>query len=149
MRPSQNATALCVFIVTAMLSLGATDRAEAQIHMKIVGPSGELSPIAVPALKDLGGDGDHALSSQFVDTLSRDLKLSGYFRIIEPQAYIEDSQNSGYQFGQFNWGNWSSINAVFLVKGAVSSQADGITVEAYLYDVPRQQQLSGKRFSGS
>src|SRR5438270_2740167 len=102
MRLSHNPTALFrVAVIIATLSLAASTAAMAQIHMKIVGPSSQLSPIAVPALKDLGGDNDHSLSKQFVDTLSRDLKLSGYFRIVDPQAYIEDSQSSGYQFGQF------------------------------------------------
>jgi TolB protein len=115
--------------------------------MKIVGAE-QISPIAVSGLKNISGDDDHKVSSVFVATLARDLKLSGYFRLIDSKAYIEDPQNSGYDVGQFNFGDWSSINAEFLVKGAVKRDASKVSVEALLFDVGQQRRMMGKRFSG-
>jgi TolB protein len=117
------------------------------IQMKIVGAE-QISPVAVSGLKDLGGDSDHKVSSVFVGTLIRDLKLSSYFKVIDPQAYIEDPQNSGYDIGQFNFADWSSINAEFLVKGAVKRNGGTVSVEALLFDVGSQRRMMGKKFTG-
>jgi TolB protein len=106
------------------------------------------APIAVSALKNLAGDDDHSVSAEFDRVLMRDLKLSSYFRIISPKSYIEDAQNSGYDIGQFNFSDWSSLGADFLVKGAVKASGDSIMVEALLFDVPQQRRIMGKRFTG-
>lgn len=115
--------------------------------IRIVGAE-RVSPIAVPQLKDLGGDGDHKVSSVFTATLVRDLKLSGFFRVIDPHAYIENSQSSGYDVGQFNFADWSSINAEFLVKGAVKRGAK-VSVEVMLFDVGQQRRMMGRKYVGS
>jgi len=116
--------------------------------IQITGAGGRLYPIAVSGLKDLHGDGEHNISRVFNTTLTRDLKLSSFFRIIDKQAYIENPQASGYDIGQFNFGDWRSINAEFLVKGAVTRQAGEVTVEALLFDVGEQRRMMGKRFTG-
>lgn len=122
--------------------------AAAQIRMEIVGPSSRLSAVALPALKNLDGDGQHEISSAFVETLSHDLALSGYFRVIDHDAYIEDSEKSGFELGHFNLADWKSISADFLVKGAVTLRGADITLEARLFDVAQQRQMMGKRYTG-
>jgi TolB protein len=141
-------------VVVLLLLLAATTRADAQGNLpgklppiQIVG-AGQLYPIAVSGLKDLGGDSNHNVSRVFGTTLTRDLKLSSFFRIIDSQAYIEDPQTSGYDIGKFNFGDWRSINAEFLVKGAVTRKADKVVIEALLFDVGEQRRMMGKRFTG-
>ena len=116
--------------------------------MPIVGPGGQLSPIAVSGLKNLGGDDDHHIGNAFVSTLRRDLELSGYFRLLDPHAYIEDPQTSGFELGQFNFADWRSINTDFLVKGSVNGSGGGLKLTAYLYDVAQQRRMMGKNYSG-
>ncbi len=146
----QFASELLVFLmIAAALPAAAQPTPGDHIKMEIVGPGSRLSTIALPVLKDLGGDDLHDISSDFVDTLSRDLKLSGYLREIDPHAYIEDSQSSGVELGQFNMADWSSINADFLVKGSVTIQDRGLTLEARLFDVAQQRQMMGKRYTGN
>src|SRR5271170_7437555 len=99
----------------------ATTGTAQEIKMEIVGTGQTASPIAVSQLKNLSGDDDGKVSGQFVHTLSRDLQLSGFFRVLNPSAYIEKAQDSGYALGQFNFADWSSINADFLIKGAVNA----------------------------
>ncbi len=120
----------------------------APIIIDINGPSGQLSPIAVSGLKNLGGDDDHRIGNAFVGTLRRDLDLSGYFRLLDPHAYIEDPQSSGFELGQFNFADWRSINADFLVKGSVNASGGGLKLTAYLYDVAQQRRMMGKNYSG-
>jgi TolB protein len=153
MRPSNNRISFPTWIAWALvpalvLALAGANAAADEITFTIVGPQ-KVSPLAISQLKNLGGDDDGTISHQFVHTLSRDLKLSGYFRLIDPHAYIEKAQDSGYSLGQFNFADWSSINAEFLVKGSVSSDDQQVTLQAFLFDVAGQRQLLGKQFSGS
>ncbi|MBE3605107.1 PD40 domain-containing protein [bacterium] len=136
-----------VFAAAALMLALAPSAALAQIRFDI-SKAPTAAPIAVSALKNLAGDDDHSVSAEFDRVLMRDLKLSSYFRIISPKFYIEDAQNSGYDIGQFNFSDWSSLGADFLVKGAVKASGDSIMVEALLFDVPQQRRIMGKRFTG-
>jgi len=143
-----------LMVVGCVLGLfaGMGGRASAQlpsgpIQMHIVGAE-QSSPIAVSALKNLGGDNDHKVSDVFTATLRRDLKLAGFFRLIDPASYVEDAQNSGYDVGQFNFADWSSINAEFLVKGAVQRDGGKVSVEVMLFDVGQQRRMMGRKFNG-
>ncbi len=131
-----------------VLILACAGFARAQIKMEIVGPGSKLSALAISPLHNLGGDDEHTVSSEFVDILSRDLQLSSYFRIIDPHSYIEDAQASGFQLGKFNFADWSSLNAEFLIKGALTVNGNAVSLEVYLFDVAQQRQDSGKRFQG-
>jgi TolB protein len=142
------ASALRCAIVFALALASPAAHAAPPIVMPITGPGGQLSTMAVSGLKNLGGDDDHRAGSAFVGTLRRDLQLSGYFRIIDPHAYIEDPQTSGFELGQFNFADWRSINADFVVKGSVNVSGAGVKLTAYLYDVAQQRRMMGKNFSG-
>jgi TolB protein len=141
-------------LVMVVMLLAAASLAFAQGNLPTTLPpiqitgAGQLYPIAVSGFKDLGGDGKHNVSRVFNTTLTRDLKLSSFFRVIDSQAYIEDPQASGYDIGQFNFGDWRSINAEFLVKGAVTRQEGKVTVVALLFDVGEERRMMGKRFTG-
>jgi len=116
--------------------------------IQIVGAE-QVAPIAVSALKNIGGDDDHRVSEVFAATLDRDLKLSGYFRLISPQAYVEDAQASGYNLGEFNFADWSSINAEFLVKGSAKRDGGQVLIEALLFDVGQQRRMMGEKYTGA
>ena len=132
-----------------LLSLAGARAVQAQpIHMTISGPGATVAPIAVSEFKNLGGDDQGTVSHDFVRILRRDLELSGFFSIISPKSYIEDPQNSGYDLGKFNFGDWSSLNADFLVKGAVTVSGGQVSIEALMFDVAQQRRMFGTRFSG-
>jgi len=132
-----------------LLSLAGARAVRAQpIHMTISGPGATVAPIAVSEFKNLGGDDQGTASHDFVRILRRDLELSGFFSIISPKSYIEDPQNSGYDLGKFNFGDWSSLNADFLVKGAVTVSGGQVSIEALMFDVAQQRRMFGTRFSG-
>src|SRR5262249_30827733 len=61
----------------------------------------------------------------------------------------EDAQQSGYELGQFNFANWTSINTDFLVKGAVTVSGANVQLTVYLYDVAQQRRKMGKNFTGA
>jgi TolB protein len=148
-------TACCAFALSVALNIVGAGPAQAQQlgapsrlpPIQITGAE-QNYPIAVSGLKNLSGDDDHKVSSVFDATLIRDLKLSGFFRVIDPHAYIENPDSSGYDIGKFNFSDWSSINAEFLVKGAITRQPGKVTLEALLFDVGEQRRMMGKRFTG-
>jgi len=119
------------------------------IQMTISGAPGMEYPIAVSALKNLGGDDGNRISDGFDKVLTRDLKLSGVFHLINPASFIENAQTSGYDVGQFNFNDWKSIGADFLIKGAVTRNGDNVQLEALLFDVAGQRRMTGKKFTGS
>ena len=139
----------CAIMLTVAFAFIAAPAMAAPITMEIRGPGSQLSTMAVSGLKSLSGDNDHHISGVFVNTLRKDLELSGYFRIIDPHAYVEDSQSSGFELGQFNFADWRSINADFLVKGSIAADGAGIKLTAYLYDVAQQRRMMGKNYSGN
>jgi len=140
---------ILTLVALALAALAGAGAVLAQpIHMTISGPGTTAAPIAVSELKNLGGDDQGTASHDFVRILRHDLDLSGYFSIVPPKSYIEDPQNSGYDLGKFNFADWSSLNAEFLVKGAVKVSGGQISLEALLFDVAQQRRMFGTRFNG-
>src|SRR6185369_2249937 len=82
------------------------------VRGEIVGPGRTRFPIAVAALKNLGTAPDTAkLSEGLADAIVHDLELSGWFRIIDRAAHIEQPQKSGITLGAFDFKDWSTIGA--------------------------------------
>jgi TolB protein len=144
-------TAIRRALCCALLALAcAPPGARAVVTGQIFGPGSQTFPIAVPPLKNLGGDADGALGKQFARVLSRDLDLSGYFKVLDPRTFIEDPQASGITATDIDFVGWSSIGAQELVKGGVLVEGDRVTIEARLFDVPARRDVPevGKRVTG-
>jgi TolB protein len=140
---------IVALLALALLTIPAAALAQEALPIMPITAAPRAQPIAVSALKNLGGDDNHNVSDTFGKVLMRDLTLSSFFRILDPASYIEDPQNSGYDIGQFNFGDWSSLGADYLVKGSATRDGDQIKVEALLFDVPQQRRIMGKKFSGN
>jgi len=119
--------------------------AAGQVRSTIVGPGVTRYPIAVSPLKDLTpGAGD-----RFVSVLARNLELSGLFRVIPRDTYIEPPATSGVTAETINFENWSVVGALAVVKGTAERQGNDLTIEARLFDVGQRRQLTGRRFRGT
>jgi len=139
-----------VTMLALVLTL-APGAARAVVTGQIFGPGSQSFPIAVPPLKNLGGDADGTLGKQFARVLSRDLDLSGYFRLVDPRTFIEESQTSGITADTIDFVGWASIGAQELVKGGGVVEGDKVTIETRLFDVPARRDIPevGKRVSGT
>jgi TolB protein len=136
-----------VIVFTLLVPLCTT--VSAQVSLEIIGPGMPKYPIAVSPLKNVGTSGDPGrLSEGIADTIVYDLDLSGWFRVLDRGAYIENAQRSGDTLGSFDFRDWSTIGAVGLVKGRFSVQGDDVTVELRLFDVSQEKEVIGKRYSG-
>jgi TolB protein len=123
--------------------------AHAVVTGAIFGPGSASFRIAVMPLKNLGGDESGALGQRFADVLSRDLDLSGYFRLVDPKTFVESAQ-SGITAPEIDFVGWAAVGAQALVKGGITVAGDTVTVEVRLFDVPGRQDVGqvGRRFSG-
>jgi len=131
------------FVTLALAAMASA--ASAQVRSTIIGPGATRYPIAISALKGLTpGAGD-----RFVAVLAKDLELSGLFRIVPRDTYIEQPETSGITAESINFDNWSLVGALALVKGSAERQGNELTIEARVFDVAQHRQLAGRRFRGS
>jgi TolB protein len=131
-------------VLLALLAIAPTTPARAQVRSTIIGPGVKRYPIAVSPLKDSGPGSNE----RFANVLGRDLELSGLFRIIPRDTYIENAQTSGVTVESIDFENWSVVGALALVKGVAERHGDDLTIEARLFDVAQHKQLAGRRFRG-
>jgi TolB protein len=116
----------------------------------IYGPGSAAFPIAVMPLRNEGGD-TAGLGARFAAVLSRDLDLSGYFKLVDPKTFIEDPQTSGTTAAETDFVGWATLGAQAVVKGSVSTAGDSITLEVRLFDVAGRKDVAqvGRRYSGA
>jgi TolB protein len=137
--------AVCLSVLFLAFSAG---RFYSAVVIDIDKPGGRVIPIAIAPLKNLAsGDDRRAVSEGVADAIANDMKLSGWFRVIDRSAYIEKPQ-SGIVPGSFEFKNWTTIGAESLVKGGFTVEGDDLTVELRLFDVYQAKQLVGKKYTG-
>ena len=100
-------------------------------------------PIALPATLPENGSNAHATA--YWETLTRDLEMTGYFRVVDPYAYFE-APNSGITPGSFEFDTWQQVRAAALVKTAVRQVGNKLQADVYLYDVNVGSKIMGRRF---
>ncbi len=133
-------------VLAVLLVCGFATQGAAQIRIDVPEPGGAGLPIALVPLKQHEGEGSQRLGEDFADIITRDLDLSGLFRPIDRDAYIEGPE--GASLNTINFHNWKTIGALALVKGGLWLDENGLTVEARLFDVAQQKELGGKRYRG-
>lgn len=120
--------------------------AAAETDIRITGPTRQI-PIAIPQLCDAGGGGAGAV--KVAEVMTRDLQISGLFRIMNPASFVEAPGRCN-EPDKANYADWSVINADALVRGDIRSSADGgVDVRVFLHDVPQQRSVVGKRYAAS
>jgi TolB protein len=134
-----------LWIGVAVMGVALAARpSSAQVTGRIVGPGATRLEIAVSPLADAGGGQESG--ERFAEVLARNLTLSGYFRVLDPKAYIEGPMP--LEVSQINFANWTVLGAKGLIKGSVSRSGGSLTVEARLYDVAQRSQVGGARYTG-
>ncbi|MBM4365894.1 MAG: Tol-Pal system beta propeller repeat protein TolB [Deltaproteobacteria bacterium] len=105
------------------------------------GPSRDI-PIAIPA-----PEGSGAASDEYLRVLRRDLEISGWFKIIDPKAYVEPAE-AGVKPGEFDFADWRTPGAAVLAKTLLADQGGNQRAEVWVYDVNGGTKLGAKAFSG-
>jgi TolB protein len=126
---------------------GATP-VRALVTGSIYGPGSQTLAIAVVPLEGAGGGGPSGPGGEFARVLSRDLDLSGYFRVLDPRTFVE---GAGVAPEAIDYVGWSAIGTQELVKGTIETTGDTVTVEVRLFDVAERRDVpeAGRRFQAS
>jgi len=120
-----------------------------KVYIDINSPTFQKFPIAIPEFKNLGyAEPEEDLSAWFADQLSRTLKITGFFKIISQDAFLEDQDSAGITVGEIDFSNWSSIGSDFLVKGGFSYDGKNLAVEFRLFDAIEGKFITGKKYWG-
>ena len=133
----------------ALVLLLSAHAAEAQLTVDVTAEQGDDLVIAVPGLatpqsaQTAAGTTD-ALGRQIADIIVSDLRGSGLFRPIGPNAV----RAIGYpEVTAPDFGYWPGTGAEALVQGFIRAEADGrLTIGCYLYDVALKQELTRQGF---
>lgn len=130
----------------ALALLLAAASAPAKVAIDLNAPSVRRLPLAVPNLHRADPDTGTAYSA-IAETLRLDLSTVGLFDVIDPKAYLEDPQRSPVKPDPASFETWKTLGAEALVKGQVERDKNSLVVELRAFDVLRQSQLIGKRYT--
>jgi TolB protein len=131
--------------IGAGLAVGAaaTHPAFAALKLQITEGNFQPMPIALPDFVG-GSPADNEVSRNVTGVITNNLRRSGLFAPIDPQAYIEKIANPD---AVPRFPDWRAINAQALVTGRVTRQQDGrLKAEFRLWDVFAGQQQAGQQY---
>lgn len=132
-----------VFILTIPgVSLAGYD------YIDITQPYLKKLPIAVPFFKKIStGDDAAQLSRTLSDLLADTLDFTGYFKIMNREAFLVNPQTDA-GFANVIFHDWTSIGAELLVTGGVLVKDNLLEIELRLYDTFKEKLLVGKSYKG-
>jgi len=109
------------------------------IHV-VVGPSARaLEPIAI--LEPRCPKGTEACAV-FDQTLSRDLTLSGYFKVLDRASFL--AQPAAETLVSTSWADWANVGAKYLIKCEITPSKTANAIECRLYQVPERRGIPVK-----
>ncbi len=132
-------TALVALAVSTSSSWaqGRVERPEVDLS----GANFEPIPIAIPEFIGL----DPKMATDVANVVAADLKRSGLFRILDPQAFIDRTRDPAQTP---RMADWKAIGAEALVLGAINRSQDGRLQAIFRgYDVRTEQNKVGKQLT--
>jgi TolB protein len=137
----------CVLIASG--SSFAQSGSDPYDYIDISNPFLRKIPLAIPLFKNETGTAEEArLSESSSDLLSASLEFTGYFKILDRQAFLFDPQSDGILTPQINFANWTVIGAELLITGLYEENNGTIAMELRLFDTFKGRRILGKKYSG-
>ncbi|MCD6584148.1 MAG: Tol-Pal system beta propeller repeat protein TolB [Desulfobacteraceae bacterium] len=118
-------------------------------YIKISDPFLNKIPVAVPVFKSLSEEsaGKEILVTAS-DLVNEFLTFTGYFKMIDREAFLEDLQVKGITGPKINFDNWTDIGAELLITGGVTIKDEQLQIEFRLFDTFKSELFFGKRYKG-
>ena len=112
------------------------------------------SNLAFPELNNLSATGTAALKNsvnRLRQTAEDALKLSNYFEVMNPSAFLEDTKKVSakpdtYEMGGFKFDSWKTIGTEYLIRGTYEQVGSELTVDIFVYQVDLKQLKLGKKY---
>lgn len=142
------------FIVLIVLVLGSTSFSQEEPLIKAGEAKSRKSNIAFPEFNPAKlGTSSSAKGpiSQLKQAAESALRLSNYFEIMNPSAFLENtskvsSKPESYEVGGFKFDTWKTIGAEFLVRGTYEVNGSEIVLDAFVYQVDAKSLKLGKKY---
>lgn len=147
-----------VFIGAHLISTSFANAEDSKIYIKLGEARVKKSTLAIPPIQYVGspsvGSNYMNIGTEIYRVINNDLAVSTLFQTMSPSGYIEDTTKTGLKPQPtdpqgFKFSNWSSIGVEFLIRIGFYVVGDDLTLEAYLYHVPKAQLIFGKKYKSS
>lgn len=140
-----NKPLLAVFLLALAASTPIQPAYGAGFYVQV--PGGREVQLALPAPATPQGDPD-GKAQEIWSTIDNDLRQSGYFTLIDPEAAID---GGGVEPGSFSFDSWAKLKVGVLVKTRVlptgqCGKAGTMCADSWVYYVVNGDALSAKRF---
>lgn len=120
----------------------------AATEIEISSPGEQSIPLALTNLLPKESSPSAQVVEEFNEVLEADLDLSGLFRFVDADAFLDDADHIGLYSTQVNFPQWRMLGSETLIKGTYALKGDQLIVEARLFDVINRRLLTGRRYSG-
>ncbi|MBS3756625.1 MAG: Tol-Pal system beta propeller repeat protein TolB [Desulfobacterales bacterium] len=128
---------------------GACPQAADYDYINIREPFSQKIPMAIPVFKTLSrGAAEKQVAQNAADMLEAALAYTGYFKMIDRDAFLQDPGGQGIVMEEIKFGNWTDIGAELLLTGGVRLESGVLQMEFRLFDPYRQKMILGKRYTG-
>jgi len=106
-------------------------------------------PVAVPFFQaKSGSSADSQIIKEGSNFLAQTLDFTGFFKILDRGAFLEDPQRMGIEIPNISFNSWTTVGAELLVTGGFEFSGETIAVEFRLFDTFKGRMLVGKRYQG-
>jgi TolB protein len=151
MRLYRIVTLILVSAAAVLLIQAPECRAERDYdYINISDPFLKKIPVAVPVFRCMTDpENERADAGAAAEILSDALDFTGYFKLIDRGAFLENLQKKGIKGEDLNFANWTDIGAELLITGGMWRFNGTLRMEIRLFDTYKGEMLFGKRYSGS
>ena len=116
-------------------------------NITITNPFLTKSPVAVSYFKAFSGTyAERNTAREASALLSSTLEFTGYFKMLDKAAFLEDPHNPGITASNIKFHNWTSIGAEFLITCGILENANQLEMELRLYDTFKCKLIVGKKY---
>ncbi len=122
--------------------------AEAQVVIDIFGPAIPRFPICVFPFRTETPELS-AASQEAQRILNQDLRISGFFEVLDPSRALADPFRQGLEPREVDFDAVKLLGADIVVGGRMGMEGGSLRWEARLYDQPQRRMLFGKVYKGT
>ena len=141
-------TVVVIVAIVPVAVLAQSDKDQYE-YIDISNPFLRKIPLAVPLFKNENGAGEaKRLSGTSADLLASSLEFTGYFKLLDREAFLFDPDKDGVLTPQINFANWTVIGAELLITGLFQEVNGNITMELRLFDTFKARRIIGKKYTG-
>ena len=133
-----------------LIIFSLTSWSEARVYLDINSPSFVQIPIVLPKWKAVEKTPSNVVEKIY-ETVSNDLTLSGFFKVIAYPTLPSTLQRKEGIPGSVVLQEWTAGGGEILLAGEVSAHSDplDISVTFHLFDLVEEKHLVGKQYEGS